>query len=337
MPRTKKESTTEKNEVEKKETKKASKKVENKENKKETTKEVKIEVKNDNKVKPLVTCRVLFITVLDKILFGILTLMFLLLTFKNFGGRISSPSYSYFGNLKSEIVIMIIVFIQYLLLNWIYKCATKTFLCITENEIYKEQYVPFRDTKTTIPLDKVTSVSTINLFWIIRFVVIFQYHHLPKVFATWNNKEFKEKYEELVNNRTKEIENIYESKNIISFVNKNILKYAGYAFLGLLLFIGIIRLFFVVFNPNRAIPGTYVNNGNEIILSKNGKCDITSLQSNSKNCTWSFNDETNIVTLDYQIESTSYWSKQPVVYNNRIAYSYEKNTLKYNDTIYTKK
>ena len=27
-----------------------------------------------------------------------------------------------------------------LLFNWIYKCATKTFLCITENEIYKMIY-----------------------------------------------------------------------------------------------------------------------------------------------------------------------------------------------------
>ena len=334
MPRTKKEST---KEVEKKEAKKTTKKEELKENKKEVKKEVKVEVKTTNKVKPLVTCRLLFISVLDKILFGILTLMFLLLTFSNFGGKISSPSYSYFANLKDEIAIIIFIFIQYLIFNWIYKCAKKTLLCITENEIYKEEYIPFKETLTTIPLDKVTSVSTINLFWIFRFVVICQYHHIPRVFPTWNNKEFKEKYEELVNKRTNKIENEYENKNIISFVNTKYLQYAGIGFLGLLLIIGIVRLFFVIFNPQRAIPGTYVNDDSEIVLNKNGQCDISSIQSNTKNCNWDYNEENNIITLNYQIESTSYWSKKPVIYNNKMMFTYENKSLKYNNTVYTKK
>ena len=143
--------------------------------------------KESKKQKALVTSRVLFISVLDKIYLVLLGLIFLGGTISIFKGNISSLSYSFWGKVGKELIFLVILFLIYLLMNWFYKCAVKTMLCLTENEVYKEAYVPFKRAETSIPLNKITSVSTINFFWIFRSIIIHQYHQFPLVFMTWNN------------------------------------------------------------------------------------------------------------------------------------------------------
>ena len=113
-----------------------------KEEKKKEVKETK-EVKESKKLKPLVTCRVLFVSVLDKIYLGILLIMLVVATYNNFNGEIGSLDYGFFTRVWHEVWILVVIFIAYLFLNWLYKCVLKTMLCLTENEVYKEKYVPF--------------------------------------------------------------------------------------------------------------------------------------------------------------------------------------------------
>ena len=76
---------------------------------------------------------------LKKIYLVILGLLLVGLTFTNFAGRISSPYYNFWGRVGIEIIILIALFLLYLFLNWFYKCAVKTVLCLTENQVYKEE------------------------------------------------------------------------------------------------------------------------------------------------------------------------------------------------------
>ena len=116
--------------MEKEEIKEKDEKVEEKEEKKKTKKERK-------QRKALVTCRVLFISALDKIFFVLLAISFVIATWINFRGNFSNPNYAYWKRVISEIGILISFTINYFLLNWVYRCAAKTMLCVTENEVYK--------------------------------------------------------------------------------------------------------------------------------------------------------------------------------------------------------
>jgi hypothetical protein len=284
--------------------------------------------------KPLVTCRILFISVLDKIMFIALILGFVGMTWANFHGHLSSPNYGYWRRVISEIGILIGTVIEYLILNWFYRCAAKTMLCVTENEVYKEVYVPFKRAEKSIPLNKITSVTTINLFWIFRSVIIFQYHHIPMIFFTWNNKEFKDKLDELINHETEDIENEYEDRNIITFVGKNFIKNFFIVLGCIILLIGIFRIFGVLFSPAKKAAGTYVNGESKIVLEKNGNCDIISLVETSSNCTWNINDEATAITISYDYKYDSWWGERTSSTSATLDYGDKK--LTYNGVEYIK-
>ena len=306
-----------------------------KEEVKEEIKEEKKPKKERNTKKPLVTCRVLFISVLDKILFALLALGFVFSLFSIFRGNFSSPSYGYWRRLLDVIALLISTTITYLIVNWFYRCAAKTMLCITEHEIYKEKYVPFKRGEKSIPLNKVTSVTTINLFWIFRSVIIFQYHHIPMIFFTWKNQEFKDQYDELVNKRTEKIENEFEDKSIITFLKKGFIKKFFIGVAAVVVLFGIIRFFGYIFSPARKVPGTYVNGENKIVLNKDGSCEVDPFKKDIIECTWNINDDANIVTAVYKYKSTS-WLFGESTSSASISFNYEKNKLTYNDVEYTK-
>ena len=306
---------------------------------KEKVEEVKekIQDKKNAKLKPLVTCRVLFISVLDKIYLIALALEFIILTWNNFSGSMSSMSYGYWHRVLGEIGILICMAIAYFICNWFYKCAAKTMLCVTENQIYKEHYVPFKRREISIPLNKVTSISTFNVFWIFRSVIIFQYHHIPMVFFTWNNKEFKDKVNELINHETKEVENEFEDKNILSFVDNKFIIIFFIVLGAIILFLGIVRFFGYTFSPAKKVPGTYVNKNDQIVLNKEGTCEIEPIHDDVVSCTWEYNEEAKEVDVTYEYEYTSCWSSTKTKYSNTAVLKQEDDKLIYSGTEYTRK
>ena len=166
--------------------------------------------------KALVTSRVLFYTILDKIYVVAFAIYFIV-------GLVSGllqKNKSILGVIEYYVLFLVVVTVVALLFNWFYKCAIKTMLCITEDEVYKEAYAPLKRSETSIPLSKITSVTTFNFLWIFRSIIIFQYHQMPVIFFTWNNQEFKDKFDELVNGRKEDIANEFEDKNFISFIDK---------------------------------------------------------------------------------------------------------------------
>lgn len=262
----------------------------------------KTETAEKKTMKALVTSRVLFISALDKIYLIILGLMFLAGTYAIFYGSISSLNYGFWGRVGKEIVFLIILFIVYLFFNWLYRCAAKTMLCLTKNEVYKETYVPFKRSESSIPLDKITKVTTIDVLWIFRTLIIHQYHAFPIIFMTWNNQEFKDKLNELLTTDNAKIENEYENRNIIIESMYKYLKYVAIAFAGIILLIGIVRFFNYVFSSEKNMAGTYTNKNNSIILGKDGVCDISDLVDDVTKCEWSYDIESQYVAISYEYE-----------------------------------
>lgn len=286
--------------------------------------------KDKKQKKALVTSRVLFYSVLDKILFVLFSIDFIyglvlgLLkkgkTFTNVLGY-----YSFF------LVGMVILA---LLLNWIYRCATKTMLCITEDEVYKESYAPLKRSEMSIPLNKITSVTTFNFCWIFRSIIIFQYHQLPVVFFTWNNQEFKDKFDELVDNRKEKISNEFEDKHIISFINKKNYILIASIFGGLLVVFLIIAIILSFVNPASRLVGTYVYDSNEIVLNKDLSCSISYID-DVKKCNWNFDEDNNRVVVNYTQEVRLYSSTKEKDYN--MTFDYKDNALNYGSRVYVKK
>ena len=120
----------------------------------------------------LVSARILFYSVLDKIYLVLFALYFVLGLFQG----ILVKNRTVGGVLEYYILFLVGAVIAGLLFNWFYKCAIKTMLCITEDEFYKEAYAPLKRSEMSIPLSKVTSVTTFNFFWIFRSIIIFQYY-----------------------------------------------------------------------------------------------------------------------------------------------------------------
>ena len=308
--------------------------------KKEKSEEIKSKEKEKEKKeekkeifqKPIVTSRVLFVSVLDKIYLGILGLWFVVVTISNFSGNISSLNYGFFRRLKDEIIFLIILFIVYLFLNWLYKCVAKTMLCLTKNEVYREHYIPFKRTEDSIPLNKITKVTTINFFWIFRSIIIHQYHAFPLVFFTWNNQEFKDKLTELITTNTDKVENEYKDRNIITKEMYKVIFYIGIFVVGIITLLGIIRLFAFMFSNERNIAGTYSYEDKKIVLNKNGTCDLSKLINNSANCTWTYDSENKEVELDYQYKGSFYTTDATKVIN----YDIDKKVLEYNGMSFRK-
>lgn len=311
--------------------------------KKENVKTEKVEKKEklkteEKKQKALIISRVLFISALDKIYLVLLGLWFLVGTFTIFNGSIGSLSYGFWGRIGREILFLIVLFIAYLILNWFYKCATKTMLALTKNEVYKEHYIPFKRSETSIPLNKITGVSTINIFWIFRVLVIHQYHQFPIIFMTWNNQEFKDKLNELLTTDKEHVENEYEKRNIITEDMYKYLGYIGLVFVGILVLLGIIRMFTFTFNGERKIAGTYTNEENKIILNKNGTCQIENLVDKVIDCNWSYDSDDKEVKVSYEYEYSYYYNRYTSTSKGNITLKYNTSdkSLEYKDTKFTK-
>ena len=294
--------------------------------------------KETKKIKPLITSRVLFISALDKIYLIILGLTLLSLTIINFSGDISSRYYGFWPRVGREIVILIIIFILYLILNWFYKCAVKTVLCLTEKQVYKEKYIPFKRTETSIPLNKITKVSTHTAFWIFRCIIIHQYHQLPMIFFTWNHQEFKDKLNELITAEKEKVENVYEDKNIIPKDKWKVLMWIGIVLVGIITLIGIVKLFNVIFTKPIDVTGTYTYISDSIIIKEDGTCNIDDIIYDDVNeCTWRFNEETLSIIVDYEYEDYSYYygytTEEDTLY---LRYDPDMDTIIYEYDTYTK-
>ena len=271
----------------------------------------KVEIKKeDGKViKPLVTCRILFISALDKILLVFLLLCLVLATIAVFAGDLSSLHYGFFSRVAYYILVLIFFVILYLFLNWLYKCAAKTMLCLTENEVYLEHYVPFKRTEKSIPLNKITKVTAIDILWIFRVVIIHQYMQLPKVFWTWNNHEFKDKLNELITTDSGKVENEFKNKNILPKRWGLFLAILGIIIGSLIILLAIGRFIGYMSNPARSLGGTYYDKDrNAIVLNKNGSCSIDEdIVDEDKiiDCTWEFNEYTEDIQVRYEYEYES--------------------------------
>ena len=266
------------------------------------------EMKDDKKKDALVTCRILFISVLDKIYIVCLLLSLILATYSNFAGDMSSVSYGFFRRLLGELFIVVGVVIGYFLCNWFYKCYAKTMLCVTDKEIYKEKYLPFQRMETTIPLNKITSITAFKHLWIFRGLIIFQYHRFPMIFFTWNNQEFKDKVEELLVEDSTKVNNQFESKNII---NKNQYKYVGIlgiVLVGIIVILGIIRLFGFMFSEERQIPANYAYKDYSINLKNDGTCDLNINSYDITACDWHYDSDSKEVVIDYKYKYNGYYS-----------------------------
>lgn len=309
--------------------------------KKESVKKEKVEKRVKEQVevkkqKAIITSRVLFISVLDKIYLVILGLMFLVGTFSIFNGQIGNLSYGFWARVGREILFLIVLFIVYLFMNWFYKCAVKTMLCLTKNEVYKEHYVPFKRSETSIPLGKITGVSTINIFWIFRCVVIHQYHKLPMVFFTWTNQEFKDSLNELITTDKESIENEFENRNIVTENMYKYIAYIGMALAVVIVLLGIVRFFTYMFNGERKIAGTYTYENNKILLSKNGHCSIEVLIENVTDCTWNYDSNSKEVNVNYEYEYSYYYSRYTSSSTGNLTLKYNDKTLEYKDMKFTK-
>lgn len=304
----------------------------------EVVKEVVKEEGNGKKMKALVTSRLLFISALDKIYLVILLLTFVGLTLGNFVGDVSDLNYGFWARVGYEIVIIIMMVIFYLFLNWFYKCAAKTMICLTNNEVYKEEYVPFKRSETSIPLNKITGVTTFNFFWIFRFLIIHQYGKLPIVFPTWTNQVFKDKLNELITSDKEKVENEFEDKNIIGKDKLKFLKYFGIALLGIICLLGVVRFFNYAFSVEGKIAGTYSHNDSEIVLNKDGSCYVGDIVDEDIDvCSWTYDDEDSSISIRYEYSRYSYYYGYYNDYDYLfVDYDAKNKTLTYDDEVYKK-
>lgn len=293
--------------------------------------------KEAKKIKPIVTSRLLFISALDKIYLVILGLNLLVLTIANFSGRISSPYYNFLARVGREIIILIVLSILYLFLNWFYKCAVKTVLCLTENQVYKEKYIPFKRTETSIPLNRITKVSTHTAFWIFRVIIIHQYNHLPMFFFTWNHQEFKDELNKLLTTE-KKVENIYATKNIINKKGWKVVMWVGVGLAAIISLIGIIKLVSTIFTKPIDVTGTYSYYGDTIELRTDNTCDIDDIvYDDVTKCNWRFNEETGSIVIDYEYEDYSYYFGTEIEEDTLyLQYDFDKDAIVYGYNTYTR-
>lgn len=285
------------------------------------------------KEKALVTSRVLFVSILDKIYLLSLAIIFVFATYSNLSNYYGV--YPFWEKMSNQFFIFVLLTILYFIFNWFYKCAIKTMLCVTKKEVYGEIYFPFIKIEKNIPLNKITKVSTYNYFWIFRAIVIYQYNKLPLIFFTWNNQEFKSKLRELIIDANEEIENEFENKNLIS---KNNIKSIGIILAVLTGFTIIIGLYNYMFDPIKKIPGTYAYEDKNIILNKDGSCNIDDIIDSYSNCTWEYSESLENVNIKYDYSYFSYYANKYITSSRSLDIDYilKDKKLIYDDNIYKK-
>ena len=178
--------------------------------------------------KVFVVSRLLFISVLDKIYLINLALIFCWLNFDMF-----NCCYEVGEKILWELVIFIAVFICYLIFNWLYKCMCKTMLYLTRDRVCKVSCFPFFKKETSIPLNKITGVTTFKFLYIFRALIIHQYGKVPLMFFTWNNQEFKNALDSLISGDFNYVYNNYDSNSSFSndYGKKNIVTNEQHGFL----------------------------------------------------------------------------------------------------------
>jgi len=290
-------------------------------------------VKEEKQIKPIITSRVLFISVLDKIYMICLLLMLLSLTFRNFSGNISSLNYGFFSRVGKEILILIGMFVLYLFCNWLYKCKVKTVLCLTDTQVYKESYIPFHRWELSIPLNKITGVNTYKFLWIFRCIVIHQYGKFPVLFWTYTAQEFKDELTKLITKDKYTIENIYEDKDIVTKDKYKNVEYLGIGLLCIIILIGIVRFFSYMFSPEKKLVGTYTYSEESIVLNNDGTCDMTSIRSNSSDCSWTYDKEESEIEVKYSYTTYYYGNSTSSI---DFIYNKDNKTLTYSNKEYKK-
>ena len=308
------------------------------------------EKNNDNKkkVKPLVTSRVLFVSILDKLYFIGLVLAFV----GTIWGWVSNKLYlfdysnSFFYELGSWLGgflgILVVFAICYFILNWLYRCIAKTMLCLTENEIYGEVYAPFYRGELSIPIEKVTKVDTVKVLWIFRTLFIHRYHQLPIVFPTWNAQEFKDKMTELLMKRDSKVDNEFESKNIFpEWLKKRML----IVLITLAAILGLVLIIYVATylnNPYKKIDGTYVNATEKIVLKDDQTCELKNVIGYEvTKCSWEANDkygDSIRIDVDLTYRYKSNWSNKYYTSDRSINlyFDTDEQVITYDSTTYTK-
>lgn len=293
----------------------------------------KVEIKKNKKMtKPIVTSRILFVSVLDKILLVSLLLILIGNVLSLFKGM----------PFKFFIISIILLVITYFIVNWFYKCAIKTMLCLTSTQVYREIYYPFFRSETSIPLEKITKVDTFDLFWIFRVIVIHQYNHLPLIFWTWNNHEFKDKLDDLIIKNDENIENEFKNRNIISRASIKWLKWVAAGIVTLIIIHYIFTFITSLFSIERRISGTYGYEATSFKLNKDKTCDLSNLKNSDDmevtDCKWTYYDSLNKVEIEYDYKYKSWGSRW---YNSSssmdLEYNKSEKTLIFGNTIYTKK
>lgn len=280
--------------------------------------------------KALVTSRVLFYTILDKIYVVAFAIYFIV-------GLVSGllqKNKSILGVIEYYVLFLVVATVVALLFNWFYKCAIKTMLCITEDEVYKEAYAPLKRSEISIPLSKITSVTTFNFLWIFRSIIIFQYHQIPVIFFTWNNQEFKDKFDELVNGRKEDIANEFEDKNIISFIDKKHYKLVGAVICGLVAVFVIIGIILSFVDPASKVAGTYINGDVEVKLGKDSTCSLSNID-NVKSCSWSYDETSEVISVKYTYEVKYLTTAKE--YERTLTYNYNNKTLTNGSIVYSRK
>lgn len=309
------------------------------------------EEKTGKIVQPLVTSRVLFISILHKLFFIGFVLSFasfiltawLVLTKYSVSGSVGG----YFGSIISIIfkyaLVLFSGWIYYLILNWLYKCASKTMLCLTEKEIYGEFYAPFYRGEFSVPIENVTKVDTIKILWIFRYLIIHRYHQIPIIFPTWNAQEFKDRLVCLLTDRNEKIANEFKNMDILpNWVKqkKKIIFIIFAVILGLILVSFTVKYFN---NPYSKVPGTYSLNGDNIELDSDGTCNISSIvDKDIVSCTWSTTGYSDVnveripVYVSYEYDYSSRWYSGTYDANITLYFNANDKTITYNSTVYSK-
>jgi len=115
-----------------------------------------------------------------------------------------------------------------------------------------------------------------------------------KIAPLWDNKIFKNKVNELLTSRKKDIENIYEDRNIITKDKYKYTFYFSIIIIAIIIIFGIIRLICYITGEERKIIGSYIYEKNKIALKKDGKCNIDDIIKKVTDCVWTYNKDDKI-------------------------------------------
>lgn len=247
---------------------------------------------------PIIVCRPLFYTVVKYIYIFMLGFMFIGCA----SYTLLRSNLSFMAGVFSFVGYLIVLFIVYLFFNWFYKCVLKTMLALTDKELHLEYYMPFIKYESTLPLDSIKRVTTLEYFWIFRAIIIHQYHKLPIIFPTWNNKEMKDEINALIIKEKEHVKNDAKNGELITKENYKIIFIILGCILGIFLFISMIS-HIANYSKVKSYVGTYEGSSSNLKLNADGTCEY-----GSYDCTWEKTDESYVVDVTYEYETGHYYT-----------------------------